>query len=68
MLNIDERIYLVKKVDCFALSDMRLSTLPAFFRQFQRIMTIEDIKQIADLLYLQEKNVWKVYVNNDQEF
>jgi hypothetical protein len=58
MLELSERIYLVKKVDCHALSDKRIEALPEFFRLYPR--AIMDLKEISDLVYLQESTLQKI--------
>jgi hypothetical protein len=63
MLNYEEKVYLVKKVDCFALSDMRVKALPDFFRTFSRDFSLGEITQIADLLYLNKQTVGKCMVD-----
>ena len=57
MLSYEQKLYLVKKVDKYALSDMRKEALPLFFKKFPLKYSESDYKHISDLLYLSESSV-----------
>jgi hypothetical protein len=60
MLTRDQRVYLIKKVDCHAMSSARKDALPDYFRAFPTMPSEEDVRQIADILYLGESTVRKI--------
>ena len=53
MLTVSQKITLIKKVDRYALSDMRIKALTDLKEQF----SIEDVKEIASLTYLRDETV-----------
>jgi hypothetical protein len=57
MLSYEQKLYLVKNIDKYALSSMRKEKLPSFFKKFRGHYTESDYKHISDLLYLSETNV-----------
>ena len=56
MLNFEQRIYLVKNVDCYALSDARKNALRSYFAIYG-LPSDSDVLDISNLTYLQEKNI-----------
>lgn len=61
MLNYEQRLYLVKKVDRFALSDMRKTALVDYCRLYPG--TVGDADQISDLIGLQRGTVLSIFQN-----
>ena len=57
MLSYEQKLYLVKKIDKYTLSDMRKEALPSFFKKFPGHYTDSDYKHISDLLYLSESSI-----------
>jgi hypothetical protein len=60
VLSYPQKLFLVKYVDCFALSERRRKELPRFFKQFPGQYSDTDIKEISDFLYLSESFVREV--------
>lgn len=57
MLSYEQKLYLVKNIDKYALSTMRKESLPKFFKKFPGHYTDSDYKHISDLLSLSESSV-----------
>jgi hypothetical protein len=57
MLSYEQKLYLVKKIDKYALSSMRKEALPLFFKKFPGHYTESDYKHISDFVYLSEDSV-----------
>ena len=57
MLSYEQKLYLVKKVDYYALSSVRKEKLPGFFRKFKGPYSESDYNQISDLVCLQKTSV-----------
>ncbi len=57
MLSYEQKLYLVKNIDKYALSSMRKEALPKFFKKFSGHYTESDYKHISNLLYLSENSV-----------
>lgn len=55
MLNFDQKIYLIKKVDRFALSDRRVEAMKEYHRAFP--IKAEEIREISDLVCLREETI-----------
>jgi hypothetical protein len=55
MLNRNQKIYLIKKVDCFALSDRRIEALKEYAKIFP--IAQNEIKEISDFVMLREETV-----------
>jgi hypothetical protein len=55
MLNRDQKIYLIKKVECFALSDRRIETMKEYVKVFP--IAEEDVREISDFVMLREETI-----------
>jgi hypothetical protein len=57
MLSYEQKFYLIKKIDKYALSSKRKELLPIFFGKYPYKYSDADYKQISDMLYLSEESV-----------
>jgi hypothetical protein len=55
MLNRNQKIYLIQKVDRFALSDRRVEALKEYAKIYP--ITDEQVKEIADFIMIREETV-----------
>jgi hypothetical protein len=60
MLTREQKIYLVKKVDCHTLSTKRVEALPGYFKAFPKMPSDEDIKEISDFIYINRVTVRRI--------
>ena len=57
-LTRDQKIFLIQKVDCFALSSMRKEALKGYAKLFP--ITEEEISLISDFVYIQESAIREI--------
>lgn len=58
-MDYEKRLFLIKHVDCYALSDARKNAFREYVKQFSPVSN-EEIKEISDLVYLQETTIREI--------
>ena len=62
-MEYEKKLWVVKKVDCFALSDMRLEALKGYKALFGE-PSEDEIREISNICYLKEESVREAINSN----